>query len=69
MEDENILEFREGKRVVPDHLVNELKQLETYRMTYADALKEADKKRAERWLSDLQHKVIYDHISEVRRGY
>lgn len=32
------MEFRDGKRVVPNHLAAALGQLETHRMTYQEAL-------------------------------
>ena len=69
MDNDYMLEFRDGMRSVPEHLVDELKQLETYKMTYRQALAEADANRQRRWLGDVQHKVIFDHMSSARRGY
>jgi hypothetical protein len=68
MDDENVLEFRDGKRVVPDYLYPEMSQLETHRMTYEQAVKEADTARMNRWLGDQQHNIMVGHFSKGR-GY
>lgn len=67
-EDDHVLEFRDGKRLVPDHLYPEMSQLDTHTMTYEQAVREADTARMNRWLGDQQHRIIVGHFSD-RRGY
>lgn len=66
MNDDHELEFRDGKRLVPEYLWPELRCLDTYRMTYDEAVREADTVRMNRWLGDQQHKITVDHFSERR---
>lgn len=66
--DDTTLEFRDGKRAVPDYLFDELRLLETHTMTYEQAVREADKARETRWLGDQQHSIIVGHFSS-RRGF
>jgi hypothetical protein len=67
-DDEYVLEFRDGKRVVPDYLYPEMSQLETHRITYEQAVREADTARMNKWLGDQQHAAMVDHFSQ-RRGF
>jgi len=66
--DDTTLEFRDGKRAVPDYLFAELSQLDTHTMTYDQALHEADTRRMNRWLGDRQSDVVIGHFSERRRA-
>lgn len=63
------LEFRDGWRFVPEHLVNELRLLETHTMTYEQAVAAADAARLNRWLGDQQHRIIAGHMHELGRGF
>lgn len=63
------IEFRDGKRVVPEHLFPELSGIDTFRMTYDEALKEVEKLRQQKWLGDIQHKIVFDHMSKAGRPY
>jgi len=63
------IEFRDGVRVVPEHLFTELSALETFKMTYDQALKEINRLRQEKWLSDVQHKIVFNHMTELGRPY
>jgi hypothetical protein len=65
-DDEHVLEFRDGKRVVPDYLYPEMSQLETHRMTYEQAIKEADAARMNKWLGDQQHDLLVSHFRQGR---
>jgi len=65
MDDEyHVLEFRDGKRVVPDYLYPEMALLETHTMTYEQAIREADTARMNRWLGDQQHSVLVGHFKQ-----
>lgn len=56
------LEFRDGKREVPDHLLSLLQQIETFKMTYEEALAKADQLRQSQFLNDEMRKVIAGHF-------
>lgn len=66
--DDTTLEFRDGKRVVPDYLFPELSLLETHTMTYEQAIRAADEARMGRFLGDRQHDIVIGHFSQQRRG-
>lgn len=63
------IEFRDGFRVVPEHLFVELSALETFKMTYDQALKEITRLRLDKWLNDVQHKIVFNHMTELGRPY
>lgn len=58
------LEFRDGKREVPDHLLPLLKRIETFKMTYEDALAAADRLRMSDFLNGEQAKVVSTHFRD-----
>lgn len=64
-----MLEFRDGWRDVPEHLRPELEQIETWTMTYDEAVREIDTRRMNRYLGDVQSGIIADHFSKQRRGF
>ena len=68
-DDDLTLEFRDGRKVVPDYLYAELAQLETHRMTYNEAVKRADERRQERFIGDSLARVQSDHFKTYRRGF
>lgn len=66
---DHMLEFRDGWRVVPDHLRPELEQIETWTMTYDQAVREVDTARMNRYLGDVQDDIVSKHFSTQRRGF
>lgn len=69
MSEDTTLEFRDGKRAVPDYLFPEMRMLETFRMTYAEALAATDAARERRFLEDALHQVQVTHFANHRRGF
>lgn len=69
MSDDTTLEFRDGRRAVPDYLYAELALLETHRMKYEDALAEANRAREQRYIDDALHQVQVTHFANHRRGF
>lgn len=58
----SIVEFRDGEREIPDHLADLMSDLETYRMTFEEAKKEADFRLVRDYLNKQQARVISDHF-------
>jgi len=56
------LEFRDGKREVADYLYPVLSRLDTYTMTYADAIHAANRLMERDFISDAMHTVRVDHF-------
>ena len=60
------LEFRDGKRQVPDYLVVMMTGIETHRLTYDQAVDAANKKAESDLLNAQQDKVLAAHFKELR---
>lgn len=60
------LEFRDGSREVPEHLANLMTGLETYRLTYPEALKLINNSLLSNWLNGKQDDVLRRHFRENR---
>lgn len=60
------MEFRNGKFVVPAHLVPAMKALETYRMTYAEAVQTINGQLQRDFLNGHAASVIRDHFGSSR---
>ena len=60
------LEFRDGKREVPDHLIDLLRQIETFKMTYEEAVKAADELRMKQFLNTSMDGVLDTHFRTRR---
>lgn len=56
------VEFRTGKREVPDHLAEMMNGIETYRMTYEEALDAANKRLATNHVEKAVNAVIDGHF-------
>lgn len=56
-----LVEFRDGSREVPDHLADLMSGLETYRLTFEQAKKEADSKLVREILTKTQLSIIDAH--------
>jgi hypothetical protein len=52
------LEFKDGYREVPDYLANFMGTLETWQLTYAEAVKKVEWKLASDHLNNVQSAII-----------
>lgn len=59
------LEFRDGVRTVPDYLYPVLSRLETYTMTYEEAIQAGNRLMERDLVADVMHKVRVDHFRRV----
>jgi len=60
------LEFRDGKRVVPDYIAALLAGIETFRLTYEEAIAEANKKSEADFINAQQDRILAAHFRELR---
>jgi hypothetical protein len=60
------LEFRDGKRTVPPYIASLLAGIETYRLTYDEAIAAANKKLESDFINAQQDKVLAAHFKEPR---
>lgn len=60
------LEFRDGRRLVPEYLVALMDGLETHRMTYTEAVAAANKKTEADWLNAQRETLLVAHFRELR---
>lgn len=60
------IEFRDGKRLVPDYLGVILSGIETHRMTYEEAIQAANKRLEADHLNAQQDKFLAAHFRELR---
>lgn len=58
------LEFRDGKRLVPDHLADMMSSLPTHTMTYEEAVAKANWQLATDHLNRVQDGVLQSHFRE-----
>lgn len=56
------LEFRDGKRLVPDYLYPVLSRMDTYTMTYEEALQAANRLMERDFVADVLHAVRKNHF-------
>lgn len=68
MDDQPIIEmeFRDGKRVVPAHLAAALDTIETYRLTYREAVRMANDEMVREVVTTKVNKVIEGHFRRFR---
>lgn len=57
------VEFREGRRLVPDYIADRLAAFETYQMTYEEAMKKFNASLLNDRLASAQSKVVRDHLA------
>lgn len=55
------VEFRDGPREVPEHLGHMMRGLETQRLTYEEALEQANNGLLNRHLRAVESDIIRDH--------
>jgi len=60
------LEFRDGKRLVPDYLGAILAGLETHRMTYEEAVLAANRRMEADHLNAKRDEILAAHFRELR---
>jgi hypothetical protein len=60
------MEFRDGKRLVPDYIGVLLAGIETYRLTYEEAIAAGNKKVEEDFLNAQQDAILAAHFRELR---
>ena len=60
------IEFRDGKRDVPDYIAVLLSGIETHRLTYDEAIAEANKKTEADFINAQQERVLAAHFRELR---
>lgn len=59
------VEFRDGKRWVHEHVAAMMESIETYRMTYDEAVAAAEKKLLGDLVYGVQQGLISDHFREI----
>jgi hypothetical protein len=59
------LEFRDGKREVPEHLALPMQRIETFRMTYEEALREVDRRRMADYINGYADRVVTSHMARI----
>ena len=60
------IEFRDGKRDVPDYIAALLSGIETHGLTYDEAIAEANKKTEADFINAQQERVLAAHFRELR---
>jgi hypothetical protein len=60
------IEFRDGRRTVPDHVANMMSGLETHRFTYEEATRLAEKKILRDRLNEMQGNIVTRHFRDNR---
>ena len=56
------VQFRDGKRSVPPHLEELMKQLDTYKLTYDQAVTEVNRKLMSDYLGQVQNRITSQHF-------
>jgi len=62
------VDFRDGKRVVPDHLADMMETLPTHTMTFEQAVEKANWKLASDYLDRAQDRITQGHFTRSRDG-
>jgi hypothetical protein len=60
------IEFRDGRRLVPDYLGGLMSGLETHRMTFDEAVDAANKRMEANHLNAQRDRVLAAHFRELR---
>ena len=56
------VEFRGGKRIIPEHLAILMSTFETYKMTFDEAVAKANQKLLSDHLAEAQNRLVTDHL-------
>ena len=62
------LEFRDGPREVLDHLAVHMKGMETFRMTYPEAVEAVNRKLQKDFIDRAADAVVSEHFKRLSRG-
>lgn len=62
------IEFRDGRRAVPDHVADFLMQYETYRYSYDDAMRLMNEDFLKRRLDKAQDDLIRQHFARYPKS-
>lgn len=62
------LEFRDGTREVLDHLAVHMKNMETFRMTYDEAVERVNDKLQSDFINKAADRFVDDHFIRMGRG-
>lgn len=62
------VEFRDGKRLIPDHLADMMVDLPTHTMTHEEAIEKANWKLANDFLGRAQDRIVQSHFRDQRDG-
>lgn len=68
-EDDNVLEFRDGPRLVPEYLVVMMSGIETAMYTYEQAVALANQNALGDQLGRVRERMVREHFTEVRDGH
>jgi len=60
------IEFRDGWRTVPDHVEVMVIGLDTYKMTYEEAIKAAEKRLLDEHMYKAQQELLRSHFEASR---
>lgn len=60
------IEFRDGKRLVPDYIGVLLTGIETHRFTYEEAIDRANQKAESDFINAQQERILAAHFRELR---
>lgn len=60
------IEFRDGKRLVPEYISALLSGIETYRFTYEEAIARANQKVESDFVNAQQDRILAAHFRELR---
>lgn len=61
------LSFRDGKRMVPDHIAVWMEGIETYRLTYEEALTEMNRKTQTDYINRVGNRFVSQHFRGFRK--
>jgi len=60
------LDFRDGKRGVPEHVATLLQGVPTYKLTYEEALEYMNRRLEYEYVDKAANKIINPHFTERR---
>jgi hypothetical protein len=61
------VEFRDGEREIPDHLAAMMQGLETYKMTFDEAVDAANKKLTKDRVNKVMNQIRDQHFRGMRQ--
>jgi hypothetical protein len=61
------IEFRDGKRFVPEHLADMMQELKTHTLTYEQAVEKANWKLAADYVNSASDRIVQSHFRDGGR--